>query len=97
MREFMSLIRRQPVRLEDFWKVYCTLREAAQILGLDKSTIRKRLCGTENLTHYRRGKPGSQRAPIVLVRAEVVALRQDWEARQGQNPQDRAMKLVYGS
>lgn len=63
----MSLIRN---------KQFIPLCCAATILDLDESTIRLKKCGTENLTHIRRGKGKRQR--ISLIHEEVVALRTRW-------------------
>ncbi len=46
------------------------LREAAGMLGLDPSTIRKRAAGTEQLTLVPQGRK------LFLVRGEVIAHRQ---------------------
>jgi hypothetical protein len=46
------------------------LREAAGMLGLDPSTIRKRAAGTDHLTLVPQGRK------LFLVRGEVIAHRQ---------------------
>lgn len=45
------------------------LREAAELLGLDSSTIRKRSAGTADLTIVRQGRK------LFLVRGEIIAHR----------------------
>lgn len=45
------------------------LREAAELLGLDPSTIRKRSAGTANLTILHQGRK------LFLVRGEIIAHR----------------------
>ncbi|MBC8032277.1 MAG: hypothetical protein H7Z16_19495 [Pyrinomonadaceae bacterium] len=45
------------------------LREAAKLLGLDPSTIRKRSAGTANLTVVHQGRK------LFLVRGEIIAHR----------------------
>lgn len=45
------------------------LRVAADLLGLDSSTIRKRSAGTEGLTIVRQGRK------LFLVRGEIIAHR----------------------
>ena len=52
--------------LEDF----IPLAEAARMLGLDASTIRKRKAGTEALTIIPQGKK------LFLIRGEIIAHRQ---------------------
>lgn len=46
-----------------------SLREAAEMLGLDSSTIRKRSAGTASLTIIRQGRK------LFLVRGEIIAYR----------------------
>lgn len=45
------------------------LADGASMLGLDSSTIRKRMAGTENLTIIRQGRN------LFVIRSEVVAHR----------------------
>lgn len=47
---------------------------AATLLDLSESTVRKRLCGTENLTHVRKGN--SPRTSLILE--EVLQLKSEW-------------------
>jgi len=46
---------------------------AATLLDLDESTVRQKKCGTENLTHIRRGTGKRQRVSLILE--EVIALK----------------------
>lgn len=52
--------------LEDF----IPLAEAARMLGLDPSTLRKRKAGTETLTIIPQGKK------LFMIRGEIIAHRQ---------------------
>ncbi len=45
---------------------------AAALLNLSKSTILQRKCGTENLTHVRRG------TRVSLILEEVIQLKAEW-------------------
>jgi hypothetical protein len=64
----MSLIRRKrQVEL----LTLITLREAAEMLRLDESTVRQRKAGTGSLTLVRQGT--GKRQPIFLIREEVEA------------------------
>lgn len=47
---------------------------AATLLDLSESTVRKRLCGTENLTHVQKGN--SKRFSLILE--EVILLKSEW-------------------
>ena len=68
----MSLIKKQTL---------INLCCAAVLLDLSESTIRQKKCGTENLTHLRRGTGKRQRISLILE--EVVALKAEWiEAAQ---------------
>lgn len=84
----MSLIRRkQQITL-------IRLREAAELLRLHESTIRKRMAGTDALTLVRQGT--GQRQRIFLIREEVeahIASIVDHARRQKKRP----IELVYGS
>lgn len=51
---------------------------AAVLLNLDESSIRKGLCGTENLTLIRRGTGKRQRISLILE--EVIELKAEWIA-----------------
>jgi len=64
------------------------LREAAGMLGLDPSTIRKRAAGTANLTIVLQGRK------FFLVRAEIIAHRRKLidDARQ----QNNVLRLLSG-
>jgi hypothetical protein len=68
-REELSLIRRTPESKEKVTLI--TLREAAGMLRLDESTIRKRQAGTGSLTLVRQGT--GKRQPIFLIREGVEA------------------------
>lgn len=46
------------------------------MLDLSVSTVMKRRCGTEGLTHVRRGNGLKQRVSFILE--EVVALKDEW-------------------
>lgn len=60
----------RPMQLVDSdMEVLIPLREAAQLLGLDPSTIRKRSAGTANLTIIHQGRK------LFLVRGEIIAHR----------------------
>ncbi len=74
----------------------CTLREAAGILRLDESTIRKRRGGTQHLTHVRQGKEGSLRPRLMLVRAEVMAHRSRL-IRTAKKKSNNGLELVWGT
>lgn len=63
----MSLIKRQTL---------IGLCCAARLLDLDESTIRQKKCGTEDLTHIRRGSGKRQRISLILE--EVIALKAEW-------------------
>ncbi len=69
------------------------LREGAELLSLDESTVRKGLAGTEHFTKVRQGRGEKQR--IFLLRAEVDAHLQSLiEYAREQNK--RSLRLVYG-
>jgi hypothetical protein len=85
------MIRRKPESKEKVTLI--TLREAAELLRLDESTIRQRKAGTDSLTLVRQGT--GKRQPIFLIREEVEAhiesLVNNARARK-----ERPVKLVYG-
>lgn len=64
------------------------LRKAAELLGLDSSTIRKRSAGTASLTIVRQGRK------LFLVRGEIIAHRKKLidDARQ----RNDVLRLVRG-
>jgi hypothetical protein len=65
----MSLIRRKKRDDAVVASPFVPLREAAQILRLDESTIRQRKAGTESLTLVRQGT--GPRARIFLLRSQL--------------------------
>ncbi len=71
-----------------------TLQEAAEMLRLDESTIRKGLAGTDVLTKVRLGR--GQRQRIRLVKEEVEAYIASM-VEHAREKQGRALKLVYGT
>ncbi|MFL6285725.1 MAG: hypothetical protein ACJ74Q_21515 [Pyrinomonadaceae bacterium] len=87
----MSLIRRTPEVKEKVTLI--TLREAAEMLRLDESTIRKRRAGTDSLTLVRQGT--GKRQPIFLIREEVEAHIQSL-VEHARAQKERPLKLVYG-
>ena len=88
----MSLVRRRTQQRGPLEELL-TLREAAEILRLDESTIRKRRAGTEHLTHVRQGT--GQRQRIFLIRSEVEQhLRELIEYAREKN--NHSLKLIYG-
>ena len=93
----MSLIRRTPpVIREAEEEELMPLAEAAKELRLGKSTIRLRQGGTEHFTHVRQGSPGSRRAPIFLLRSEIIAhKRRLIAAAREQN--ERTLRYAMGS
>ncbi len=89
----MSLIRKKQQTSEPR-PTLITLREAAEMLRLDESTIRKGRAGTDVLTKVRLGT--SKRARIRLDRNEVeayIASMFENARRQKRRP----LELVYGS
>jgi hypothetical protein len=73
---------KNPLRaVESDLEALIPLREAAGMLGLDPSTIRKRAAGTANLTIILQGRK------CFLVRAEIIAHRRKLidDARQQNN------------
>ncbi|MEK6281588.1 MAG: hypothetical protein AABN95_14635 [Acidobacteriota bacterium] len=63
-------MRKNQIQLvESDMEVLVPLREAAQLLGLDPSTIRKRSAGTAHLTIVHQGRK------LFLVRGEIIAHR----------------------
>ena len=71
-----------------------TFAEASAILRLDHTTIRKRLAGTERLTHVRQGHGKRQR--VCLIRSEVEQhLRDLIEHARAQ--QRHSYDLVWGN
>jgi hypothetical protein len=88
----MSLIRRKPPEKEPVTLI--TLQEAAEMLRLNESTIRKRMAGTDVLRLVRQGT--GQRRRIFLIREEVEAhIRELVEDARRQTK--RPLELVYGS
>jgi hypothetical protein len=86
----MSLIRRkQPEQAVTL----ITLREAAEMLRLDESTIRKGRAGTDVLTLVRQGR--GKRQPIFLVREEVEAHIKSL-VEHARRQKERPLELVYG-
>jgi hypothetical protein len=70
-----------------------TLKEAAEMLRLNESTIRQSRAGTAHLTKIRQG--GGKRQRVFLVRLEVENhIRQMIEEAQRKN--ERPFKIVYG-
>jgi len=60
-----------------------SLTQAAARLGINETSIRRRRCGTERLSHVR---PGGGRR-ILLVEREITALVEEWIKRaQSQTP-----------
>lgn len=47
---------------------FISLQDAAELLAIDESSLRKRKCGTEDLNHIQMGRR------VVLLESEVVAL-----------------------
>ncbi len=86
----MSLIRRKPKAESPFMP----LKEAAELLSLDESTVRKGLAGTEHFTKVRQGKGQKQR--IFLLRAEVDAHLQSL-ITNAIAQKERHLHLVYGT
>ncbi|HEX8773739.1 MAG TPA: hypothetical protein VF735_09010 [Pyrinomonadaceae bacterium] len=70
------------------------LKEAAEMLCLDESTIRKGRAGTANLTRVRQG--AGKRRRVFLLRSElelhIRLLITDAKEQQG-----RPLELVYGT
>lgn len=63
---------------------------AAVLLDVSESTIRRRLCGTENLTHVPKGNSSR----ISLILEEVIALKAEWiEAAQRKQSAGKRLKL----
>jgi hypothetical protein len=87
----VSLIRRKPEAKEPVTLI--TLKEAAEMLRLDESTIRKHRAGTDSLTLVRQGT--GKRQPIFLIREEVEAHIQSLVDR-ARAQKERFPKLVYG-
>lgn len=78
---------KNPLRaMESDMEALIPLREAAELLGLDTSTIRKRSAGTANLTIVYQGRK------LFLVRGEIIAHRRKLidDARQ----QNDILRLV---
>lgn len=89
----MSLIRRK-VGCPDAGEKLIPLRAAAELLGLDESTIRKGRAGTDCLTLVRYGT--SQRPPIFLIRSEVERFKQD-SIDAARRAKTRAESLIFGA
>jgi len=72
-----------------------TLEEAAAYLGWHKETVRTGKAGTERLVKLRRGT--GKRRRIFLIRAEVVAYKQDEikRALREAGKSDRLLQLVW--
>jgi hypothetical protein len=67
----MTLIRRRPRPTGSSVATLITLKEAAEMLRLDESTLRKGRAGTAHLTLIRQGT--GRRQPIFLLLEEVEA------------------------
>lgn len=87
----MSLIRRNPPEKEQVTLI--TLREAAELLRLDESTIRKGRAGTDVLTLVRQGR--GKRQPIFLIREEVEAHIASM-VEHARRLKERPKELVFG-
>lgn len=89
----MSLIRRkQQGAAEDVTLI--TLREAAEKLRLDESTIRKGRAGTQGLTLVRQGTGKRQRVFLILEEVEAHKASLVEHARSQKR---RPFELVYGT
>jgi hypothetical protein len=86
----MSLVRRS----QEQSTTLITLKEAAEMLRLDESTIRKGRAGTDALTLVRQGT--GLRQPIFLVREEVEAHISSL-VEHAREQKERPLKLVYGT
>jgi hypothetical protein len=88
----VSLIRRKK-KVVGPTSPFIPLREAAALLCLDESTVRKGRAGTANLTIVRQG--GGKRRRVFLVRLEVEQhIRQMIE--EARRKKERPFKIVYG-
>ena len=90
----MSLIRpsKQQIELPKELQLL-TLKEAAELLRLDESTVRKGHAGTAHLTKVRQG--GGKRRRVFLVRSEVEQhIRQMID--EARDKQERPFRIVYG-
>jgi hypothetical protein len=88
----VSLIRRTSGAKEKVTLI--PLREAAEMLRLDESTIRQCKAGTDTLTLVRQGS--GKRQPIFLIREEVEA-HIEGLVEYARSQKVRHVKLVYSS
>jgi hypothetical protein len=88
----VSLIRRKQPQAEPVTLI--TLREAAEMLRLDESTIRKGRAGTDVLTLVRQGR--GKRQPIFLIREEVEGHIASM-VEHARSQKRRIKELVFGT
>lgn len=93
----MSLVRRkpqQPPDAPDADEDMIDVKEAARILGLESSTVRKGLAGTGDLMRVRMGN--SQKPRIRFLRSEVESFKQRL-IDNARAQQRHHLSLVYDS
>lgn len=91
----MSLIRRKKkAEVQYTGPVLIPLRQAAQILSLDESTIRKGEAGTADLTLVRQGTGQRQRVFLVLEEVQAHVESQIAHARALKERMERHLKIA---